>query len=64
MDVVVLMARLVRVFMRHDPLTLDEVRERVEIRNECLDQPFFDRGRVNEPRPFVDDNAEDEGYSA
>ena len=62
MDLVVLMAKLQRVLMRQAPLTEDEMAERINVRNECLIQPFFDRRRANSARPFVDDDDfEDEG---
>lgn len=44
MDLVVLVARLLRVMMRREPLgTAAEREERVEVRNGCFDEPFFDR---------------------
>ena len=62
MDVVVLMARLLRVLTRRAPLTEEEQNERVIVRNECMDQPFFDRRLMNSNRPFVDEDFdEDEG---
>ncbi|KAK3709715.1 hypothetical protein LTR37_010742 [Vermiconidia calcicola] len=61
MDLVVLLAKLMRVLMRRNPLTEDDLAERIVVRNECLDQPFFDRLRVNNARPFVDEEFEDEG---
>lgn len=63
-DMVVLMAKLMRVLMRErstDPLNEEELAERIDVRNACLDQPFFDRARINSDRPFgpspVDDEA-------
>ena len=62
MSIVVMMARLMRVLNRHTPLTEDELAERINVRNDCLNQPFFDRARVDSARPFVDDeDFEDEG---
>ena len=57
MDIAVLMARLMRVLMKQQQgaLTEAERRERVEVRNECLDQPFFDRALVGSARPFGDE---------
>lgn len=57
-DIVVLTARLMRVLMKNGALTEAEERERVAVRNECFDQPFFDRGLVGSARPFVDDGEE------
>lgn len=46
MDLVVLVARLMRVLMRREPLTTEEERrEMVEVRNACLDERFFDRSQ-------------------
>lgn len=53
---VVLMARLLRVMMKQGALTEEEVAERVEVRNECLDQRFFNRALVVSARPFVGDD--------
>ena len=44
-DVVVLLATLMRVLMRQGPPTDDEHVERTAVRNEVLNQPFFDRER-------------------
>ena len=60
MDITVLLARLMRVLMRQNPLDEEATRERIAVRNECLDQPFFQRERVNSLRPFTDDDFEDE----
>lgn len=56
LDLVVLMAKLMRVLMRPLPLTEEQLAERITVRNECLNQPFFDRARINNERPFVDDD--------
>ena len=65
MNIVVMMAKLLRVLMRQAPLTEEELAERISVRNECLDQPFFDRSRASSARPFVDDDDfEDEGCVA
>lgn len=62
MDVVVLMARLLRVLMRRPPLTEEERAERISVRNECMNQPFFNRQLIHSNRPFVDeDGDQDEG---
>ncbi|EMC97829.1 hypothetical protein BAUCODRAFT_31838 [Baudoinia panamericana UAMH 10762] len=66
MDCVLLMARLMRVFMWEGfgALTAEQQCERLAVRNEALNQPFFDKERVVSVRgnPFVDDPAaEDEG---
>ena len=60
MDVVVLMGRLLRVLIRQAPLTDEEENERSDIRNECMDQPFFDRRLINSNRPFSDEDFDDE----
>lgn len=61
-EVVVLMARLIRVLMKQGGLSEAETRERVEVRNACLDQPFFDRELVGSARPFArEDGFVDEG---
>ena len=49
--------------MRQDPLDEEALAERINVRNECLDQPFFHRARVNSDRPFADEESEDEGVS-
>lgn len=54
-DLVVLLARLMRVLMKQGELTAGEGRERLEVRRECLDLPFFDRGLVGSETPFADD---------
>lgn len=61
MDLVVLLAKLLRVLMRIPPLTEDEMAERVKVRNDCLNQPFFNRTLAYSARPFVDDDFDDEG---
>lgn len=62
MDVVVLMARLLRVLMRQAPLTDEQRDERITIRNDCMNQPFFDRNLINTNRPFAHQEiGEDEG---
>lgn len=67
-EVVVLLARLVRVLIRGGTavaLDENELRERIEVRNACLDQTFFQRGAVG--RPFGDGEGEvfvDEGCEA
>jgi hypothetical protein len=61
-DVLILMAMLLRVLARHEPLTEDEMAERIHVRTECLSQPFFDRRLVNSARPFADEEFDgDEG---
>ena len=62
MDLVVLLARLMRVLMRR-PTALGEAElaERIEVRNACLDQPFFQRWVESSTRPFSDEGDEDEG---
>lgn len=60
MDVVVLMARLMRVLMQRAPLSEDELAERIKVRNDCLDQAFFDRTREQPRRPFVYDSEDDD----
>ncbi len=64
MDLVVLLGKLVRVLMREGPraqggsrgvrseLRAGEMEERVEVRNACLDQPFFQRWVAGSGRPF------------
>ena len=59
MNIVVLMARLLRVLMRQGPLTDTERAERIDVRNECMNQPFFHRRLINSARPFVDEDFED-----
>jgi len=61
MDAIVLLARLMRVLMRRDPLTVAEVAERIDVRNEVLSQPFFDRRRRHSLNFWSDENLEDEG---
>ena len=62
MDVILLMARLLRVLARQAPLTENEMAERIQVRTECLSQPFFDRRLVNSTRPFADEDSDgDEG---
>ena len=61
MDIVVLLARLLRVLMRQGPLTDIERDERINVRNGCMNQPFFQRRLINSARPFVDEDFEDEG---
>ena len=60
-DVVVLLATVMRVLMREEPLTEDEQAERVAVRNEALNQPFFDRERPASRNPFAEDPFDDEG---
>lgn len=61
-DLVVLLARLMRVLMKQGGLTEGEARERAEVRRECLDLPFFDREGLGSARPFGDeDGFRDEG---
>ena len=60
MDVIVLMARFLRVLARQAPLTEDEMAERIKVRTECLSQPFFDRRLVNSTRPFADEEFDDD----
>lgn len=39
-------------------------KERMEVRNAALDQPFFDRERVGDGNPFLEEEVDDdEGYS-
>jgi hypothetical protein len=59
-DVVVLMARLLRVLIRQAPMKDEEENERVNVRNECMEQPFFDRRLINSNRPFSDEDFDDE----
>ena len=55
-DMVVLLGRLMKVLMREETgeaLTSEELVERIRVRNECLDQPFFDRRcSMNDGRVF------------
>ena len=44
-DMVVLMAKVIRVLMFRMPLTEQQMRERIAVRREALSEPFFDRGR-------------------
>ena len=60
-DVVVLLATLMRVLMRRGPLSEDEQTERTAVRNEVLNQPFFDRERAPSRNPFAEDPFDDEG---
>ncbi|KAK3109972.1 hypothetical protein LTR53_016215 [Teratosphaeriaceae sp. CCFEE 6253] len=76
-DLVVLMARVLRVLMlpqpppqpqQHDEdvagvegLTEAQGRERVAVRQEALGQPFFDRGVRGPGNPFAEPGVEDEG---
>lgn len=62
MDLVVLLSRVLRVLMRREPLTEEAKRERIAVRNEALDQPFFDRMLLTNT-PFARDEEEDEGCS-
>lgn len=62
-DLVVLMARLMRVLVRAPGpggSTEAEERERVEVRRECFDLPFFDRGMEGSERPFGEGMGEGE----
>lgn len=61
MDLAVLLARMMRVLMRRGPLHEDDVTERVAVRNEALDQPFFDRSTAGDGHPFTRQEPEDEG---
>ena len=61
MDFVLLLAMLFRVLIRQGPLTDKEKAERIAVRNEALDQPFFDRERTASRNPFADGAFEDEG---
>lgn len=62
MDLVVLLAKLMRVLMRNDDsLSEGELAERIAVRNACLDQPFFQRWTGSSARPFSDEVVEDEG---
>ncbi|KAK5132747.1 hypothetical protein LTR08_008713 [Meristemomyces frigidus] len=64
-DLVVLLATLMRVLMRPGgPLTEGEQAERSAVRNEVLNQPFFDRGRPASRNPFAEIPFEDEGCFA
>lgn len=63
-DMLVLFSRLMRVLMRDQSanrLSEEELIERIDVRNACLDETFFDRGRVNPSRPFNHDQNIDEG---
>ena len=61
-DTILLMARLFRVILTRGPLSEEDTKERIEVRNACLDQPFFKRSLVGSARPFVDDDGfHDEG---
>ena len=46
-DLVVLMARIIRVLMFHAPLTETQMRERVAVRKDALSEPFFDREKAS-----------------
>jgi len=59
-DLVVLMARLMRVFMQQEPLTEAQKAERVEVRRLALEQPFFDREKAESRNPFSDPPVDDE----
>lgn len=65
-DIVVLMARLMKVLISRgmEEEGDEQRRERMEVRNECLDLPFFQRSEVESARPFGDgdqEGFEDEG---
>lgn len=62
-DLAVLLARLMRVLMRSGPLHDEGVHERIAVRNEALDQPFFDRNTAGDAHPFTRQEPEDEGCS-
>lgn len=62
-DLAVLLARIMRVLMRRGPLHEDEIHERIAVRNEALDQPFFDRSTAGSVHPFTRQEPEDEGCS-
>ena len=61
MDMVVLLARLTRVLLRREPLGEEQLSERIAVRNECLDLPFFNRQRANPERLFGEGDIEHEG---
>jgi hypothetical protein len=64
-DLVMLLARLMRVHMMQEPLTKEDFEEWVAVRKETLGQPFFDRERPNtEINPFSEEPWEDEGCYA
>jgi hypothetical protein len=65
-DLVVLLARLLKVLILRGPngegrtsYPAEELRERIEVRNLCLDQPFFDRERRDGGGPFGGDSDEE-----
>lgn len=60
-DLVVLLSRMMRVAMRREPLSKESQEERVVVRNEALDHPFFDRSKPPSLHPFAVEEPEDEG---
>lgn len=63
-DMLVLFSRLMRVLMRDQSahrLGEEELIERINVRNACFNETFFDRGRINPARPFNHDEDVDEG---
>ena len=62
-DLVLLLAKLNWALKRQGPLAAIENVARVTVRNEVLNQPFFDRGQPASLRPFRSNTFDDEGYS-
>ena len=59
-DLIVLLATLMQVLMRPGPLTEEEQARRIAMRNEVLNQPFFDRDRSASENPFAEEPFDDE----